>query len=64
MILIAAKTGWPEEFILWNLPLGRGHAYLHTIAVMDGQNTRWLNTPDPLEQWLDQVHQWATAMKP
>ena len=58
---IAAKTGWTEHFILWDLPLSRGYAYMHTIAIMDGCDTQWPYQAEATADWIRSVRQWATS---
>jgi hypothetical protein len=60
-MVIAAKTGWPEHFIRWNLPLSRGYAYFHAARLMEGETTCWPTAPDPVEQWVESIRQWAAS---
>jgi hypothetical protein len=39
--VLAAKTGWAEDFIRWKLPLARGFAYYHAARLLEGENCRW-----------------------
>lgn len=39
VIGLAHNTGWPEHFILWELPLSRGLQYQHAALVMSGAVT-------------------------
>lgn len=38
--LIARYFRWDEHFILWELPLCRGHAYSHALMRMHSVNTQ------------------------
>jgi len=40
---LAEKTGWPEAFILWELPLWRALAYQHCALWQSGA---WTIRPD------------------
>ena len=60
---IARDTGWPEEFILWQLPLARGLQYYHcalqsanlwTLEPTTGDTIREL-VPDSLIGYIDQL---------
>jgi len=42
--MIAEKTGWPEHFILWELPLHRALAYQHCALWSGGA---WTVEPAP-----------------
>jgi len=39
VILLAEKTGWTENFILWELPISRANFYIHAILVSNGIRT-------------------------
>jgi len=41
VITLASQTGWPEEYIIWDLPLSRGFQYQHCIWRMNGIPTEW-----------------------
>jgi hypothetical protein len=41
VLVIASKTGWPEDFIRWQLPLARGFPYYHAARLLEGENCRW-----------------------
>jgi len=41
---LAEKTGWSEEFILWELPLWRALAYQHAALWQSGA---WTVAPSP-----------------
>jgi hypothetical protein len=60
-VLLAAKTGWSEHFIRWDLPLSRAHAYLHTIALIDGADTQWPYQADRTAEWIHSIRDWATS---
>lgn len=51
MALIARYTGWPEAFILWELPLERAFAYTHAFMRLNNVKTVRPLASDPL---LDQ----------
>lgn len=36
MFLLAKTTGWPEQFLLWELPLTRALAYQHAAMRAEG----------------------------
>ncbi len=36
MFTLAEKTGWPEDYILWRLPLQRAIAYQHCALWQSG----------------------------
>jgi hypothetical protein len=42
--MLAEKTGWSEEFILWQLPLHRALAYQHCAMWQSGA---WTVEPQP-----------------
>jgi len=44
---LAEKTGWPEAFILWELPLWRALAYQHCALWASGA---WTVSPAPPPQ--------------
>lgn len=58
-MVLAAKTGWTEHFIRWELPLSRGYAYYHTARIMDGEHTQWPGQTDAIHQWAADVRAWA-----
>lgn len=60
-MVLAAKTGWTEEFIRWRLPLSRGYAYFHAARLMEGEDTFWPAASDPVEEWIESVRRWAAA---
>lgn len=39
VIGLARSTGWPEQFILWELPLVRGLLYQHAALYAEGAKT-------------------------
>lgn len=39
VITLANVTGWTEDFILWELPLARGHQYNHAALINAGAKT-------------------------
>ncbi len=41
ILTIASRTGWPEDFLRWRLPLSRGWAYWHAAAIREGIRCRW-----------------------
>lgn len=41
---LAKETGWPEHFILWELPLARALAYQHAALRAHGV---WTVKPSP-----------------
>ena len=48
MFTLAEKTGWPEAFILWELPLWRALAYQHCALWQSGA---WTVAPSaPVEE--------------
>ncbi|MBE2180218.1 MAG: hypothetical protein IAE97_07075 [Chthoniobacterales bacterium] len=51
MFTLAEKTGWSEEFILWELPLWRALAYQHCAMWEAGAWT--IKPAPPPEQQLD-----------
>ena len=60
-MVIASKTGWTEECILWQLPLSRGYAYYHTARLMEGELTQWPGQTSATEEWLHDLQRWATT---
>ena len=44
MFTLARETGWPEHFILWELPLWRALAYQHCALWQAGA---WTVAPSP-----------------
>ncbi len=47
MFTLAEKTGWSEQFILWELPLHRAIAYQHCALWQSGA---WTVAPGPTPQ--------------
>ncbi len=43
VILIARYTGWGRDFILWELSIAEGNAYVHAILRLNNVKTRWVN---------------------
>jgi hypothetical protein len=41
VITLASKTGWDENYILWELPLSRGFQYQHAIWRLHGVEAEW-----------------------
>ena len=41
ILVLAASTGWAEDFIRWRLPLARGFPYYHAARLLDGEDCRW-----------------------
>lgn len=39
--MLATQTGWPEEFIFWQLPLQRVWAYVLCYCRSNGVKCRW-----------------------
>ena len=62
-MVLAAKTGWAEPFIRWQLPLSRGYAYFHAARLMEGDKTEWPGQTAVLEDWLHEVRDWARASR-
>ena len=60
-MVLAAKTGWTESYIRWELPLSRGYAYFHCARLMEGDHTFWPGCADPLEDWIDRIRTWAVT---
>jgi hypothetical protein len=60
-MLLAAKTGWSERFIRWQLPLARGHSYLHMVRLMEGEATQWPYQEALNEQWIHSIRHWASS---
>jgi hypothetical protein len=59
VIVIASKTGWPERFIRWELPLSRGYAYYHAARVLEGERCRWPGKTGAIGAWVDKMCEWA-----
>jgi len=59
IIVIAARTGWTEEFIRWELPLSRGYAYYHAARLLDGERMTWPGGSKKGTQFFDSVKSWA-----
>ena len=57
VLVIAAKSGWSEEFIRWDLPLARGMAYYHAARLLDGEKCRWPGGRGPVAQWIDGIRE-------
>jgi hypothetical protein len=57
ILVIAAKSGWSEEFIRWELPLARGNAYYHAARVMDGERCRWPGGGGAVARWVDGIRE-------
>jgi len=63
VVVIAARTGWTEEFIRWELPLCRGWAYYHAAMLMDGQRMRWPGSGDRVVKWFRSVQGWLGKLR-
>ena len=59
VLVIAANTGWSEEFIRWELPKWRANAYFHTARVMAGERFRWPGEPTKTSRWFGAVKKWV-----
>lgn len=58
MFTLARETGWPEAFILWELPLPRALQYYHCAL---RASLAW--TVPPSEPVLDQIKRLETLAK-
>jgi hypothetical protein len=57
--VLASKTGWPEHYIRWELPLSRGFAYYHAARVLEGERCRWPGQPSAVGKWVNDVRAWV-----
>lgn len=59
VIVLASKTGWPEEYIRDRLPLSRGLAYYHAARVLEGERCRWPARESALSRHVERVREWV-----
>jgi len=45
--MLAKNFGWTEYFILWELPLVRGNAYMHAMLRAHNIATRYMKEEPP-----------------
>ena len=61
MFGLAKETGWPEEYILWELPFVRALEYYHAALISAGKWTiRYQSETDKkaqLDSLLNEIHQ-------